>query len=104
MQGDTNGGEELQVQELPGKSASPATTIERQDSGDSSAGNDTQDEVDQQLRRGLDESTTPPRSGIEDRISEPPQTPPPLPKRESGSSLKVKVPGAFWNGQVNVLH
>lgn len=104
MQGDTNGDEELQVQELPGKFASPATTIERQDSGDSSAGNDTQDEVDQQLRRGLDESTTPPRSGIETRISEPPQTPSPLPKRESGSLLKVKVPEAFWNGQVNVLH
>jgi hypothetical protein len=104
MQGEINGDGELQVQELSGQLDSPTPAVARQDSEASSGGNDTQDEVDQQLHRGLDESTTPPRSETDERSPDDPQTPPTPPKRESGGFRKVKVPAAFWGGQVNVLH
>ena len=98
------GDEELQIRELPGQLDSPTRPIARQDSEASSGGNDTQDEVDQQLHHGLDESTTPSRTEANGRIPDIPQTPPSPPKRESGGFLKVKVPAGFWGHHVNVLH
>ena len=102
---EINGDEELQIRELPGQFNSSTPPLARQDSGTSSAGTDTQDEVDQQLHRGLDESTTPPSSEANGRISEGrPTPPPPSQKKESGGFLKVKVPAAFRAPHVNVLH
>jgi Rab guanine nucleotide exchange factor SEC2 len=104
MQGEINADPALPLRELPGQLDSPTPAIARQDSGASGSGSDTQDEVDQQLHRGLDESATPPRSGTDERITDMPQTPALPQKRESGGFLKVKVPAAFWGNQVNVLH
>lgn len=103
-QGEIDGDGELQAREIPGQPDSPTLAMARRDSGASSGGNDTQDEVDQQLRHGLDDSTTPPRAETTERPPDMPHTPPPPPKRESGGLLKVKVPGSFLGGQVNVLH
>ena len=101
LQGEINRDEALQMREPPGQLDSPTPVMDRQDSGGINGGNDTQDEVDRQLHRDLDESATPPRPVTHDGI---PQTPLPPSKRDSGGFLKVKVPGVFWGNQVNVLH
>ena len=103
-QGEIDGDGELQAREIPRQPDSPTPAMARQDSGASSGGNDTQDEVDQQLHRALDESTTPPRAETTERQPDVPHTPPLPPARDSAGFLKVKVPGSFWGGQVNVLH
>ncbi len=88
---------------------SPLATITRQDSGSSSSGNDTQDEVDQQLERALREANAAREAEAPAGVVHPERTPAPPrtpPKRESGGLLKVNIPGSFWGGggQVNVLH
>lgn len=103
-QGEIDGDGELQAREIPRQPDSPTPAMARQDSGASGGGNDTQDEVDQQLHRALDESTTPPRAETTERQPDVPHTPPLPPTRDSAGFLKVKVPGSFWGGQVNVLH
>jgi len=90
---------------------SPLAIMTRQDSGSSNGGNDTQDEIDQQLERALEEANASREaeapSGIvhSERPTSAPLTPPQPPNRESGGFLKVNIPGSFWsNSQVNVLH